>query len=293
MTDSLYIAPWLQVAVGIMLFFMMLAVALEIPWNSYNQVLKKPKPLIFITTFKLLFLPLLAIGLSRECNFPADIQLALILISVIPSGNLANYFVHLSGGDVSYSLVHSVASSLAALITTPLLFKFWIEHNSATALMPSSVHITIAQMFYSLIITVLVPLFLGAILSKKYPAVCLKIKKPVAIIPPVLLITFFLGAVSANYNLVLNETQNTVIPILLYYFIIFLVSGLSSFLLFRSKILTKTSVYALVTQNSGIGLLLCVQYFSQLPKAVLLVALWGIFQMVLNFATALYWRSRG
>ena len=51
----------------------------------------------------------------------------------------------------------------------------------------------------------------------------------------------------------------------------------------------KTITIEVGIQNSGLGLILCIQYFSSLGGMALIAAWWGLWHIVSGLSLALYW----
>ncbi len=138
----------------------MLAVGLELEVGAIPKLAKRKLLLPGMPLGQIFLLPVLAILIVRIVPMPEQTRFVVLMLSVCPTGNVANFFTLLARGNLALSVSASACSCLLAPIVMPLTFAFYRKFFGAAFpfMVPSSV--LLARIF----VLTWAPIFLGVAL---------------------------------------------------------------------------------------------------------------------------------
>ncbi|CEF63505.1 Bile acid:sodium symporter family-containing protein [Strongyloides ratti] len=175
----------------------------EIDLNIVWETIKKPYGVIigFVTQF--LLMPMIAIIISLSVFWEekySSFALGLFITACSPGGGASNYWTILLSGNANLSVTMTFFSSLASLFMMPLWisqFEHYFYHDF------NKNDVTIKTPFVKIItslLSMIIPLLIGVLISKKAPKFGEKIRKvtkPFLMFVLVFLIVF--GCISSTY----------------------------------------------------------------------------------------------
>ncbi|MFR4555619.1 MAG: bile acid:sodium symporter family protein, partial [Peptoniphilus sp.] len=132
----------------------MFGMGTNIEVEDFKNLLKAPKLIFLGALCQYTIMPLLALLLSVIFKLPKDISLGVILVGTCPGGTASNVLSHIAEGDLAYSVLLTVASTLLAPIMTPLLVYMMAG---------SLVEVSFVAMFMSIVKVIVLPVGLGII----------------------------------------------------------------------------------------------------------------------------------
>jgi BASS family bile acid:Na+ symporter len=118
--------------------------------------IRSPKGLIVGLCFQWLVVPVIALMLGRILPVPSGIALGLILIAAVPGGTLSNILTYLGRGNIALSISLTAITTVAALVTTPLLLQLMIS-----GYLPDDFHMPTVRIARDIFVTLIVPLAMG------------------------------------------------------------------------------------------------------------------------------------
>jgi len=275
----------LNLAIGIM----MLGVALDLKLEDFKRIVKAPKaPLIGLTAqFMLLpaFTFILTMLLPKGLITPS-MALGMILVAACPGGNLSNIITYLAKGNSAISISMTAVSSLAAIVMTPFNLSLWGNLNPYTRSIIQKVSLSPLDMFVTVFLILGVPLLVGISLSKAFPNLADKVRKPFKIFSLVFFITIVTGALLGNWSIFL-EVINLIVIVVFIHNLLALTIGYTSAKLFKSDNRDSRAISIEVgIQNSGLGLVLALNFFGGMGGMAIIVAWWGIWHIIAGLIAA-------
>src|SRR5665647_1050615 len=170
---------------NIALAFVMFGVALDIKVDHFTNLIKKPKSAIVGFTSQTFLLPAFTFILVLLLNPTPTIALGMILVAACPGGNISNFISSMAKGNVALAVSLTAISTSGAIFFTPFNFALWgnlyidfYNAHSAAGLVRPLV-IDKYQMFQTVFILLGIPVILGLFVSKNYPKLTEKIKRPI------------------------------------------------------------------------------------------------------------------
>ncbi|WP_273566238.1 bile acid:sodium symporter family protein [Maribacter halichondriae] len=274
------------------LALVMFGIALEISFNDFRQLFKKPKPVITGVLSQFLLLPVVTYFLVITMEPLPSIALGMFMVAACPGGNVSNFITHLSKGNSALSVSLTAIATILAVVMTPLNLQFWGAMYAPTAALLKQVAIDPFEMIKLVSLLLGIPLLLGMCVNYFQPMLA---KKMAGVLKIVSLLFFISLVFLALYN-----NRDIFMEYVFYVFWIVLIHNLIAFttgfsfarLLGLSQRDIRSITIETGIQNSGLGLLLIFTFFDGLGGMALLAAFWGIWHLVTGLVLAAFWGYR-
>ena len=278
----------INVAIGLMMF----GVALDLKLDDFKRIIVSPKaPGIGLIT-QFILLPALTFLLTLALRPQPSIALGMILVASCPGGNLSNIVTYLAKGNCAVSISMTAVSTAAAIFMTPLNLSLWGSLNPDTAVILKAVSLSPMDVFTTIFFILGVPLVAGLTLSRYFPFLADKVRKPFKVFSLVFFIVIVIGALAANWAIFV-QVVGLVMLIVLLHNALALNLGYWSGRVFRLPERDCRAVCIEVgIQNSALGLVLVFNFFGGLGGMAILVAWWGIWHIIAGLTTAFIFTRR-
>ncbi len=140
--------------------------------RDFIAVLRSPRGVIIGVLIQLLGVPLVAALFITMLPLSPGVAIGLALCAAIPGGTMSNVFTFVGRGHVALSIALTGITTLACLLTTPVVLGLLIgDHMPADFVMPAA---SIAQ---EIALILLLPLILGMLLLGALPALAPAVAK--------------------------------------------------------------------------------------------------------------------
>jgi len=282
---------------NITLAFIMFGVALEINLSSFKSIILKPKSVITGVISQFFLLPFITYILILILQPTPAVALGMILVAACPGGNISNFISSLAKGNIELSVSLTGFATLGAIFMTPINFTFWggLYVKSHPLLRP--IEIDPFQIFQTIFIILGIPLIIGMLFSKKFPALSEKIKNPIKILSILIFMGYVIAALSLNFDHFLKYIH-LIIFIVFAHNALALLTGFTISSIFklprknRRSITIETGI-----QNSGLGLVLIFnpKLFPpdlELGGMAFVAAWWGVWHIIAGLALAFLWSKK-
>ncbi len=278
----------INLAIGLMMF----GVALDLKLEDFKRIIVSPKaPGIGLIT-QFILLPALTFLLTLALRPQPSIALGMILVASCPGGNLSNIVTYLAKGNCAVSISMTAVSTAAAIFMTPLNLSLWGSLNPDTAAILHAVSLSPVDVFTTIFFILGIPLVAGLTLSRYFPFLADKVRKPFKIFSLVFFIVIVIGALAANWAIFI-QVVGMVMLIVLLHNALALNLGYWSGRVFRLQERDCRAVCIEVgIQNSALGLVLVFNFFGGLGGMAILVAWWGIWHIIAGLITAFIFTRR-
>lgn len=205
------INPVEQALLVLMIIVIMFGMGSALTVNDFKNAWKNPKGMMLgiFCTFGLM--PVIAFGLTKALQLPAEIAIALILLGCLPAGTTSNMFTYFSRGDVALSISMTACNTVLAIGMTPLLLEIFASgyaqqiDEAMKAVGVGDFAIPYRNIVISLFL-VLVPVGLGMWLLKKSPGWA-KAAEDTAGFMGVIIILFLIGSAAIRHGNLFLDTS--------------------------------------------------------------------------------------
>ena len=239
--------------------FIMLSMGLTLKTKDFYQVFKAPKWVLLGLMLQFTIMPLLGWFLAKLFNLPTFFAVGLILVSCCPGGTASNVIVYLARANLALSVCMTTFSTLAAIFFTPFLTSF---------LSGSFLEVSAWGLFYSTVQVVLLPVVLGLILSNYFP----KKTSNISLFTPglaVFLIALIVASIiGQGKEIILSSGFKLLLCLLILHLLGFVIGYFASYYLFKNKLVSRTISIEVGMQNSGLGVVLAQQNFTNPMTAI-------------------------
>jgi len=275
-------------AIGLMMF----GVALDLKLEDFKRVVVAPKAPGIGLMAQFLLLPAFTYLLTLLIKPHPSMALGMILVAACPGGNLSNIMTYLARGNCAISVSMTAVSTVAAIVMTPLNLALWGSLNPHTAAILRKVSLSPVDVFITVFVILGVPLCIGLLISRSFPALAAKVRKPFKIFS----LIFFLGIVAAA---LIANWQNFINYVGLVFFGVLIHNALALNLGYWSGRLsgldepdTRAVSIEVGIQNSGLGLVLVFTFFQGLGGMAIITAWWGIWHIIAGLIAAFIFSRR-
>jgi bile acid:Na+ symporter, BASS family len=291
------------VFLNIALSFIMFGVALDIKIENFEEILRKPKSAIVGFISQAFLLPAFTFLLVLLLNPTPTIALGMILVAACPGGNISNFISSMARGNVALAVSLTAISTSVAIFFTPFNFALWGNlyinfynaHSAAALVRP--LEIDKYQMFQTVFILLGIPVIVGLLVSKKFPKLTEKIKKPINKGSLLFFVLMVVVMLSANFSQFISYVH-------LVFIFVLLQNGLAmatGYFFGKLNNLSQTDNRTLAIEtgihNSGLALALIFnpKIFPpemELGGMAIIAAWWGIWHIISGLTIAYFWSRK-
>jgi len=272
----------INIAIGLMMF----GVALDLKLEDFKRIVVSPRAPGIGLAAQFILLPAFTYLLTLVLRPLPSIALGMILVAACPGGNLSNIITYLAKGNTAVSISMTAVSTAAAIIMTPLNLSLWGSLNPHTAELLRRVSLSPVDVFTTIFLILGVPLVLGLSLSRIFPSLADKVRKPFKIFSLVFFILIVCGALAANWSIFLKVVGLVMLVVLLHNALALNLGYWSGRVCRLDERDSRAVCIEVGIQNSALGLVLVFNFFEGLGGMAILVAWWGIWHIIAGLITA-------
>ena len=278
----------LNVVIGLMMF----GVALDIKLDDFKRVIVSPKGPVIGLGAQFILLPAFTFLLTLIIKPAPSMALGMILVAACPGGNLSNMMTYLAGGNAALSVSMTAVSTAAAVIMTPVNVALWGSLNPSTGPILRAVSLNPLDMFYSIVLILGIPMALGITVSRVFPKLIERIRKPFKIAAVVVFIGVVGLALAANWSIFLKVIGLVVFVVLLHNALALSLGYGSARLFGLGDRDIRAVAIEVGIQNSALGLILIFDLFDGLGGMAIITAWWGVWHIIAGLTVAFFWSRR-
>ena len=241
----------------------MLGMGLTLKISDFKILFKNPRWTIIGVFTQFSVMPFLGWAITKIFELPDFFAVGLILVSCCPGGTASNVIAYLSNLNVAFSVTMTFISTVTGVILTPILI---------TSISGELINVDLKGLLLSATKVVLLPVFIGLIVSKYFQTFAKKIVvycPSVAVIFIVLIVASIIGE---GKEVILQSGINLLISIMILHLLGFIIGFVISFIFLGDKKLSKTICIEIGMQNSGLGVVLAKENYvnplTAIPSAI-------------------------
>lgn len=244
-----WVTPHISLLLGVVMFGMGMTLKPE----DFKEIFRRPRDVLIGLTAQFTIMPLLAYGLAKIFQLPAELAAGVILVGTCPGGTASNVMTYLARGDLALSISMTMAATLLAPIVTPLLT--WV-------LAGAWVDVSFAAMMLSIVQVVIAPIVAGLIVNQLFSLTVKRVEKILPLVSIVAILLILGGVVSVNSARIL-ETGLLLMAVVVLHNLGGFGLGYVAAKIFRMNIAKAKAVAIEVgMQNSGLAVSLAMAHFG-------------------------------
>ena len=275
-------------SVGLLNFclgFIMFGVALNLKKSNFSNLLNNKKAVLTGLTSQFILLPAFTFLVVLIIK-PPGLALGMILVAACPGGNVSNFYSMVGKGNVALSVTLTAIATVVAAFTTPFNFSFWGGLLPETSELIQSIGLSFTHMFKTVSLILVLPLFLGLMVSSKIPRIASLIERPVKVISFLILMAFVVVATIDNLDVFKNYIHYVVALVLLHNLMALGIGYFTGKLFRNSEQDCRTISIETGIQNGGLALVLVFNFFDGNGPMALLAAWWGVWDIFSGYIIA-------
>jgi len=242
----------LPLALALIMFYL----GLTLRVNDFRQVLQRPRALLAGLAGQLLMVPLLGWLVAWTSGLDPVMAVGLMVLAACPGGVSSGLLTHLARGDVALSISLTAITSIAAVLTLPLVVDASMSFFVVSGL---GIEFPLAGMVRSIFLLTTVPVLLGMLLRVWQPQRVARIEPVLGRIATLLFVLIVLSTFWDQRQVLLDHLP-TIGPASI---LLNLLVLLGAWLLGRQTGLTRRDRISVVTecglQNSALGIYVCLE----------------------------------
>ncbi len=252
-----YGMPWLfaglKPAIVPLLGVVMFGMGMTLTWSNFAEVLKRPGVVGLGVFLQYLVMPLAAWLVARLLGLPPYLMAGLVLVGACPGGTASNVVCYLARGDVALSITLTTASTLLAIVMTPLLTWLYVGQQ---------VPVPVQSMLWSIFRIVLLPVSLGVLTNRLLGGRLHSVKPLFPLLSVLAIVVIIAIVVALNRGNLATMGAAVALAVILHNLLGLACGyGLPRLLGLEERI-CRTLAIEVGMQNSGLGVALAVKYFS-------------------------------
>ncbi|KAG6545476.1 hypothetical protein Mapa_013078 [Marchantia paleacea] len=262
--------------------FLMLSMGLTLTIEDFRRCLRNPWTVGVGFLAQYMIKPILGFLIALGLKLSAPLATGLILVSCCPGGQASNVATYISKGNVALSVLMTTASTIGAIIMTPLLTKLL-----AGQLVP----VDAVGLAVSTFQVVLLPTVIGVAAHEFFPKIVEKIIVITPLIGVVLTTLLCASPIGQVSEVLVAQGAQLILPVAILHAAAFGLGYVMSKMCNFGEITSRTISIECGMQSSALGFLLAQKHFSNplvaVPSAVSVVAM-----ALGGSALAVFWRNQ-
>ena len=237
----------------------MLGMGATLRVRDFTAIARDPRGVIIGMALQLIAVPALAALFLTVFELDPGVAIGLALCAAIPGGTMSNVFTFLGRGHVALSIGLTGVTTIACLLTTPIILRLLIaQHMPADFVMPA------AQIAREIALILLLPLVLGMLCLRLMPAIAPTLSRTCIRGSVFIILLILIGATgSGRVDLVRFGSYNLMI-VLLFMLLLASMSLLLPRLLKVNRPDTTAINIEVTVRNGNLGLLIKASLFPAL-----------------------------
>ena len=261
----------------------MLGMGATLTVDDFKDVVREPKSISYGMLIQLLLVPIIGLVFISVFGLVGGVAVGVALIVAIPGGTTSNIFTYMARGNVPLSISITGLTTLACLLTTPLILGLLItEYLPADFTMPTQ------QIVTEIAVTLLLPLAVGMWVLRKAPSLAANVSKWSIRASLVGILLIVIGSASAGRLDLAAYGYANALNVLIFISVLGLISWLASLILKLSKPDSTAIEMEVLVRNVNLAVLIKAWLFpisttgsNEIGDAVLLTALlYGALQLL-------------
>lgn len=277
-------ADWftpLQAGIVPLLGIVMLGMGMTLTGASFQEVVRRPLPVLLGVALQFLLMPFTAWLLATLAGLPPQLATGLILVGCSPGGTASNVICYLAKGDVALSITLTTVSTLVAVIATPLLTLLYAGEMIAVPAL--DILMTVFKIIF-------LPVLSGVLLNHYFHQALAPVRRVFPLVSVLAIVFIIMIIVALNHDSLGHMAATVVLVVVLHNATGLLGGYWIPRWLGRDRRECRTLAIEVGMQNSGLAVALAIKYFS--ATAALPGALFSIWHNLSGSLLASRWRRR-
>jgi len=264
----------------------MLGMGATLTIKDFKDVIRIPRSVSIGIAIQLLIVPLTAFLFINFAELSIGLLIGIALLAAIPGGTTSNIFTYMARGNIPLSISITGLTTLACLITTPLIMNLLSANY-----LPSNFSMPTQQIVTDIAFTLLLPLAIGMTVLHYLPNYATLISKWSIRLSLFGILIILIGSASAGrLNLEAFGVHNLVL-VIIFISLLTIISRLSSKLFNLSHTDSSAIEMEIIVRNVNLAVLIKASLFPATTNSIdsigdtvlFTILLYGGLQMLIAF----------
>jgi BASS family bile acid:Na+ symporter len=166
----------------------MMGMGLSLEKRDFSNILRYPKPVFVGLISQVIILPLVTMLIFYFTDLDPLVKMGFLLITACAGGSATNIITHMLKGNLALSISLTAINSLVILVTLPIIVKLGLDIFIGVE---KSIHLDVLETVLNILLTIIIPTFIGMSIRYYFYKFTLKAQKPLRIILPLILFSVF------------------------------------------------------------------------------------------------------
>lgn len=249
-----------QTLLPLALAFIMFYLGLTLVVADFRQVATRPKALAVGLVGQVLLVPLAGFAVVRLSGLDPVMAVGLMVLAACPSGVSSGLLTHLARGDTALAISLTAVTSLASVVTLPLVVGAAYQVFMASQL---AVQLPVAAMVKGIFVLTTLPVLLGMALRWRFAPVVMRVEPTIGKVTTSLFVLIVLNTFWDQRQVLLDNLP-TLGPAVVVLNVLILGGA---YALSRMTGLSRRDRIAVITEcglkNSALGIVVSLQWLHQ------------------------------
>ncbi|MEO1889531.1 MAG: bile acid:sodium symporter family protein [Cycloclasticus sp.] len=281
-----YAVPSLFVPLKPSLFFLlglvMFGMGISLKASDFLHIIKSPKPIVLGLLLQFLCMPFFAWAISSWLQLPLMLAAGMMLVGASPGGTASNVICYLAKGNVALSITITTASTLLAVIATPLISLLYLGKQ---------VDVPVMKMLIDIVNIIILPVTAGVIINQFFGRFLTSTRHVFPLISVFSIVLIIAIIVALNQSRLGSIGLVLIAAVALHNACGLFVGYWVPRAFGMDKKTSKTLAIEVGMQNSGLAVALAVKYFA--PAAALPGAVFSLWHNLTGSLLAALWSKKG
>jgi BASS family bile acid:Na+ symporter len=281
--------PNSRLALNFLLAFIMFGVALDLQWSDITRAVRKPKATFLGLLSQFILMPALTFVIAYFWHPLPGLALGMFLVAACPGGSVSNFMSSMAKADLGLSVTLTTISTFFCVFFTPFNFEFWSSLYPETSNLLKSVSLDVFELFETVFLFLILPVFVGMLFRAKKPVLTQKIMKPIKWFSMFIFIGFMAAAFFNNKDNFIKYADLVVALVIVHNLSALALGYMVGRLGKLGEPASRSIAIETGIQNSGLGLIICFNFFPEIGEMALLCASWGIWHIISGMVLSAVW----
>lgn len=249
-----------QTLLPLALAFIMFYLGLTLVIGDFRQVARRPKALALGLVAQVLLVPLAGFAVADWSGLSPVMAVGLMVLAACPSGVSSGLLTHLARGDTALAISLTAVTSLATVLTLPLVVGASFQFFMASQL---AVQLPVVAMVKGIFILTTLPVVLGMALRWRFAHAVLRAEPLIGKVTTTLFVLIVLNTFWDQRQVLLDNLPLLGPAVLV---LNLLILG-GAHMLSKVSGLNRPDRIAIITEcglkNSALGIVVCLQWLQQ------------------------------
>lgn len=281
-----------QLGIKVVIALFLFGIALDTKLDDVKDVVRRPFVIGAGLAAQFVVVPAATVLLALLLDVRGSVAIGMVLVVCCPAGNVSNLLTHRARGDVALSISLTTVSTVVSVVVTPVALAFWCGFVPQADALLRDVELDPWEMVLEAVLLIGLPFAAGLLVAARWPAASGVARRVVEPATLTLLTLIMVGGLASQLGTFLDYVGVVALAIVLQNALSLGVGYGVGRALRLPDAGARAMTFELGLRNTGLALVLALEFFPSLGGVAFVAALWGLWDVTTGFVVATWWRRR-